>query len=74
VWVSLMADIPDDLVARCVEQVVKRDGELDNAEAGRKMTAHAADDVDHTVTYILRELGQLLFFEQANVRRTIDRI
>ena len=36
VRIGLVADVPDEAVARRVEDVVQRDGELDRAEARRR--------------------------------------
>ena len=39
VRIRLMTDIPDQPVMRRVEDVVQRQGQLDDAEAGAEMTA-----------------------------------
>src|SRR6476619_2870334 len=39
VRVSLVADVPHEAVARCVEDVMQRDGQLDHAEAGAEVSA-----------------------------------
>ena len=39
VRIALMADIPDQLIPRRIEQVVQGDGQFDNAEAGTQMSA-----------------------------------
>jgi len=47
VGVALVADVPDDLVARAVEDAVEGDGEFNGAEARGKVAAdlaHAAED------------------------------
>ncbi len=46
VRIGLVADVPDQLVARGVEDVVQRDGQLDHAEAGAEMAAGLGDRVD----------------------------
>ena len=43
VRVALVADVPDDLVARALEHAVQRHGELDGAEAGGEVAAGLAD-------------------------------
>ena len=42
VRIALVADVPDQAVARRVVQVVQRDGQLDHAEAGAEMAARAS--------------------------------
>ena len=39
VRIGLMADVPDQPVARRVEHIVQRDRQLDDAEAGAEMAA-----------------------------------
>ena len=39
VRIGLMADVPDQLVVRGVEDVMQGDGQLDHAEAGAEMAA-----------------------------------
>src|SRR3546814_11698999 len=39
VWVSLMADIPDDAVVRRVEKHMQRQRKIDGAEIGGEVTA-----------------------------------
>ena len=46
VRIGLMADIPDDAVARRVEHIMQRHGQLDDPEAGAEVAArdrHGAD-------------------------------
>ena len=45
VRIALVADVPDQAVARRVEQVVQRDGQLDHAQAGAEMAAGASPPI-----------------------------
>jgi hypothetical protein len=74
VRIALVADVPDELVARRVEDVVQRDGQLDDAEAGREVAADPADDVDHAVAHVLRDLRQLSLATAPAGRRGRDTI
>ena len=56
VRVGLVADVPEDLVARRVEQRVQRDGQLAGAEVGAEVAADLADRVDDVLAHLLREL------------------
>ena len=59
VRVGLVADVPEDLVARRVEQAVQRDRELAGAEVGAEVAADLADRVDDQLADLLRELLEL---------------
>ena len=53
VRIGLVADVPDDLVARGVEQAVERDGELAGAQIGAEVAADLADHVDDQLADLL---------------------
>ena len=55
--VGLVADVPDELVARRVEDVVQGDGELDRAEAGAEVAAVLGDDADQLLRGSRRRAG-----------------
>ena len=63
VRVGLVADVPEDLVARRVEQRVQRDGELAGAEVGAEVPADLADRVDDVLADLLGDLGELVLVE-----------
>ena len=67
--VGLVADVPEDLVARGVEQRVQRDRDLAGAEVGAEVTADLADGVDDVLAHLLRDLLQLLVVEAVQVLR-----
>ena len=58
VRVALIADIPDQPVAWCVEDVVQRQGQLDHAEPGTEMPARARDRIDQLGAQFGGDLGQ----------------
>jgi hypothetical protein len=55
VGIGLVADVPEDLVARGVEQAVQRDRELAGPEVGAEVAADLADHVDDQLAHLLRE-------------------
>ena len=65
--IGLVADIPDELGARRVEDVVQRDGELDHAEARPEMPAGARHGVDGLAAHLAGELLELIDGERAHV-------
>ena len=67
VRIGLVADVPDQPVARRVEDVVQRDGQLDHAEPGAQMAAGHRDRVDRLGAQLVGELPQLAFVELAQV-------
>ena len=72
VRVGLVADVPEDLVARRVEQAVERDRELAGAEVRAEVAADLADRVDDQLADLLRDLLQLLVGELLQVARAVD--
>ena len=65
--VSLVANVPDDLVARGVEHGMQGDGKLDNAETGAEMAARDGDRANRLLPQLVRELPQLLVPERAQL-------
>ncbi len=60
VRIGLVADVPQDLVLRRVEQRMQGDGELAGAEVRAEVPADLTDGVDDVLAHLLRELRQLL--------------
>ncbi len=59
VRVGLVADVPEHLVARGVEQAVERDRYLAGAEVGAEVAADLADRVDDQLAHLLGDLLEL---------------
>ena len=74
VRIGLVADVPDQPVARRVEDVVQRDGQLDHAEAGAEMAAGDRDRVDGLGAQLVGELAQARLVELAQVSGRADRV
>ena len=72
VRIGLMADVPDQAVARRVEDVVERDGQLDDAEAGAEMAAGDGDGVDGFRPQLLGDLRELGAREAGAGRRACE--
>ena len=72
VRVGLVADVPEHLVARGVEQRVDRDGDLAGAEVRAEVAADLADRVDDQLADLLRHLLQLGVGEPVQVLRLVD--
>ena len=60
VRIALVADVPDELIARRVERVVKRNGQLDHAQPGADVASRARADVDQPRSQVARELVELV--------------
>ena len=67
VRIGLMADVPDQAVARRIEDVMDRGGEFDDAEAGAEMAAGHRNRVDGFLTKLVGNLLHLLDLELAKV-------
>ena len=72
--VGLVADVPEDLVARRVQQRVQRDRELAGAEVGAEVPADLADRVDDVLADLLGDLRELLLGEVVEVLRAVDAV
>ena len=67
VHVRLVAGVPDDAVARGVEDTMDGHAQLDDAEVGAEVAAVGRDRADQQLADLLRELGQLLLGEPPQV-------
>jgi hypothetical protein len=74
VRVGLVANVPEDLVARGVEQAVQGDRQLAGAEVGAEVPADLADHVDHVGADLLREPAELPLVELLQVGRAFDAV
>ena len=72
--VALVPHVPDDAVARRVEDVQQRDRELDHAEPRADVAAGLGDDVDEPLPHFGSEHGELLRGEPLDVFGTADGI
>ena len=68
VRIGLVADVPDQPVARRVEDVVQRHRQLDHAKPGAEMAAGDRDGVDRLPPQLVGKLAQLAGFELAGGR------
>ena len=60
VRIALVADVPHELVARRVERVVQRDGQLDDAEPRADVAAGSRADVDQARAHVVGQVAQLV--------------
>ncbi len=74
VRVGLMADVPDQAIARGVENVVQGGRQLDDAEAGAKVSAGDRDGVNGLLTELIGDLPDLLHLEPAQILRGPNRV
>ena len=70
--IGLVADVPEDLVGRRVEQRVQRDSQLAGAEVRAEVAADLPDRVDDVPAHLLRELRQLLVGQRVEILRALD--
>ena len=69
VRIALMADIPDQLVARRVEQIMQRHRQLDDAEPRAEMAAGDRNGVDGFLPQLGGDLARVFFAEFAEIGR-----
>src|SRR5262245_8090985 len=72
--IRLMANIPDQFVARCVEYVMESHSEFDDAKPGSEMTACIRDCVDRLGTQFCCNLLEVSSINPAQICRGFDRI
>src|SRR5690606_17692744 len=74
VWLALVADVPDQLVVRCIEYVVQRNRQFHDAKARREMAARPTDHIDHPLTHSGGNRRQLLLREGAKIHGRLNPI
>ena len=74
VRIGLMADVPDQPVARRVEHVVQRHRQFDDAEAGAEMAAGHRDRADRLGAQFVGELAQVACRQGAQIGRRVNAI
>ena len=74
VRIGLMADVPQDQIARRVEDMVQRHGKLDDAQARPQMSAGLRDGVDRLLPQLVGQLAQLALRQTAQISRQADLI
>src|SRR6202012_1568202 len=74
VRVGLVADVPDQAVARRVEDIMDRGGQLDHAETGAEMAARHRNRIDGFLTQFVGNLPDLLHLQLPQVIRRSDRV
>ena len=74
VRVGLVADVPQHLVARRVQQRVDRHRQLAGAEVGAEVPADLPHRVDQQLADLLRDLLQLVLGQAVQVLRAVDAV
>ncbi len=74
VRVGLVADVPQNLVARRVEHRVERDRDLARSQVRAEMAADLADGVDDVLAHLLGDLLELLVGEAVEVLGLVDAV
>ena len=70
--VALVGDVEDELVARCIENAVQGDRELDHAEVGPEVPAVVRGDLDEFLADLLGEAVELVDRQGLHVGRAGD--
>ena len=74
VRIGLVADVPDQAVARRVEDVVEGSGQFDHAEASAEMSTGYRNRIDGFLTQFVGNLPDLLYLELPQIVRGSDRV
>src|SRR3569833_3212488 len=73
-WISLMADVPNQTIVRRVEDPMQGYGEFDDSEARTKMAAGHRHCIYHLFAEFGRDLRQLLFRQLTQIKRRLNTI
>ena len=74
VRIGLVANVPDQAIARCLEDVVKRNGELDHAKTRTEVAPGHGYGGDRLLPELVGELRKLVTLQLPNVIGIVDRI
>ena len=74
VRIGLVAHVPDDLVVRCVEDVMQGDGKFDHTKTRTQMPASDGHGVDGLGPQFISDLTQIGFRQFAQIRRLRDAV
>ncbi|PAV93547.1 hypothetical protein WR25_05758 [Diploscapter pachys] len=69
-----MPDVPDQPVARRIENIVDRGGQLDHAQSGAEVATGRPDGGDRLLPQLVRQLAQLLGLQFSQLFRGVDGI
>ena len=72
--VGLVADIPDELVLRRIEDVVHGNCQFDDTQAGAEVATRLRDFVDNVSAQLLAQLAELLGIEVLHVNGKVHRV
>ena len=73
VRIALVADVEQEVVAREIEDVVQRDGQLDDAEIGREMAAALRHLIADGLAHLLGQDRKLIDLQLPEVCGTLNR-
>ena len=72
--IGLMANVPNQAIARGVKNVMERGGQFDNAKAGAQMAAGVGNHGDGLAAQFVGKLPELAFGEPAQIGRLFNPI
>ena len=72
--IDLVADIPDDLVIRCIKQVMQRDRQFDHAKTGAEMATCDRNGINGLRTQFISDLLKIFGFEFLQIGGCLDLI
>jgi len=71
-WIGLMAHVPDQFVIRCVEDVVKSDGQFDNTKTRSQVSPRNGNGIDGLGAQFVGNLLQVTRIDASQVGRAPD--
>src|SRR5450759_3483018 len=69
--ISLVADIPDDLIERSIEYIMDSNGKFNRTQAGTQVSGICGDHINDELPDLCAEPGNIFNFQLPKVRRVI---
>ena len=66
--VTLMTDIEDKFVLRCVENPVQRNGQLNDSQVWTEVASGLGEDTDQFLAHLFGQKRQVFFFNCLHIR------
>jgi hypothetical protein len=74
VRIGLVADVPDEPVARRIEHIMERHGQFDHAQAGAKMAARHGHRGNRLLPQFVGNLTQLILRQPPQIGRRVNAV
>ena len=74
VGIGLVANIPDDLIIRCIENIMDGDSQFNGSKTGTQVARIGGDDIEDKLADLIAKFRQLVSIQFFKIRRILNRI